>query len=160
MLEHQTSTGPSLSPLIDCRQGHLLPHMYLEPWYTPWLVVKSLGALSGHLSLHCSSYGVAIPLCSSSPSPELPNQGPELSVMFCWAHPHVFSSGTTRTSQEEPYQVSVCKILLATATMSRVGVWCLQREWMPSWSGPRMALLQSLLQYLSLSFLWTETFLG
>ena len=82
MLEHQTSTGPSPSPLIDGRQGHLLLHVYLEPWYTPWLVVKSLGAVNGHLSLHCSSYGVAIPLCSSRPSPELPNQGPELSMMF------------------------------------------------------------------------------
>jgi hypothetical protein len=86
-------------PLM-AEKAHFLLLIYLEPWYTPWLVVTSLGALSGHLSLYCSSYGVAIPLCSSSPSSELPHQGPELSVMLCWEHPHLLSSGTNRTSQE------------------------------------------------------------
>ena len=43
-----------------------------------------------------------------------------------------------------------------------VGVWCLQTEWIPKSGGLCIAwpFLQSLFQFLSLSFLWTGSFLG
>ena len=59
--------------------------------YTPWFVVQSLGALGSLASQHCSSYGVAIPLHSSSSSPSYPLKVPKLSLMAsastlfrCW----------------------------------------------------------------------------
>jgi hypothetical protein len=42
---HRAPSGLRASALIDVQQGHLLPHMLLEPWVPPkgtlWLVVQS-----------------------------------------------------------------------------------------------------------------------
>jgi hypothetical protein len=48
-LGHQTLSGLRVTPPTDVQQGHLLPHIWPEPWVPPcvyslWLVVQSLGA--------------------------------------------------------------------------------------------------------------------
>jgi len=97
----QTHTGPRASPPLDVRQGHLLQHMYLEPWIHVYSLNGGLvlGALGGLVSWYCSSYGVAIPFSSLSPSPSSSLGVPRLSLVVGCEHPHLYWSGASRTSQ-------------------------------------------------------------
>jgi hypothetical protein len=62
-----------------------------------------LGALGGPASQHCSSYGVAVPLCSSSPSPSFLSRVPKLSLMVGCEQLHLHWSGADRTSQGDSH---------------------------------------------------------
>jgi hypothetical protein len=66
--------------------------------YIPWLVVYSLRVLGGQASLCCSSSGVAVPLCFSSPSANSPTRFHELSLMVGCKHPHLHWSVAGQTS--------------------------------------------------------------
>ena len=97
-------------------QGLLLPLMsdkailcYLCIWSHGSLPVhflvsaQVLGALGGPASQHCSYYGVAVPLCSSSPSPSFLSRVPKLSLMVGCEQLHLHWSGADRTSQGDSH---------------------------------------------------------
>lgn len=67
--------------------------------YSPWFDRLVYEALGGPASRHCSSYGVAISLSSSSPSASYLTWVPELRLMVSCEHPHQHRSGAGRTSQ-------------------------------------------------------------
>ena len=65
-LGHQTSVRTRASPPAAVGQSYLLLHMYLELGIPQGKLPRCWSSF--WLSLHCSSYGVAIPLSSSSTS--------------------------------------------------------------------------------------------
>ena len=86
---HWLQTRPSSATYVP---GAMDPSLY-----TPWLVVKSLGALGGPANWR-SLYGVSIP-CSSRSSARFPTRVPELSLMVGFKHPHLHWSVAGQTSQ-------------------------------------------------------------
>jgi hypothetical protein len=101
--------------------------------YTPWLVPRSSG-WSGQLT----SYGVTIPLFSSSPSSSSPTRLFELSLMIGSKHSHLHWSCAGRNSQGRAAPVSCQQVSLGNSRSFRV--WCLLTGWIPKWDGPWMAL--------------------
>jgi hypothetical protein len=87
-LGYQAFTGPRASPPIDVPQGHPLLHMQLEPWVPPCVLLGALGDLVGW---YChSSYGVANPFSSFSPSSNSSIGDPALSAIVGFDHPTLF----------------------------------------------------------------------
>jgi hypothetical protein len=126
--------------------------------YIPWLVLYSLGALGGLSTQHFSSYGVAIPLRSSSHSSSSPPpRVSELSLMVSFEHPHLHWSLASKTLQGTSTPGS-CQQAPQVNSNSVFGV-CRQ-EGFHSGVVPRWLFLQNLFHFLSLSSLWTGTFLG
>jgi hypothetical protein len=70
-----------------------------QPMYALWLVAQSLGALKGLVSWSCcSSYTVAIPFSSFSPSPEFSIGVPDLSPMVGCKYLHLSQPAAGRAS--------------------------------------------------------------
>jgi hypothetical protein len=122
-LGHQTFTGPRASPATDVRQGHLLLHMYPEPWIppcilTPWLASDLVPRSTGC----CSSYGVAIPsaplILPLAPPPRFMSSlwrlAPSIPICIGQLLADPPPSRPPR-NQEQPHQVPVSKHLLAAA---------------------------------------------
>ena len=143
MLGHQTSTGPKASPPTDVRHGPLPVHSLV-----PDLVPES----SGWASWHCSSYRVAILLCSSSPSASSPIGVPELSLMVGPRQPQTHWSVAGRPFQGISIpgsclqahlgnSNSVCQGLVPADRMDPQVGW--------SWDGPSFSLYTYLCPCLS-----------
>ena len=115
--------------------------------YTLWLVVWSLGTLSGPVSRYCSLYGVAISFSSI--------EVPRLSLMVGCGYLHLYWSGAGRTSQETAIPGFYQQVLLGASNSVGFGV--------SRWNGSLGVVvsgwpfLQSLFHNLPL---WTRTFLG
>jgi hypothetical protein len=112
------------------------------------LIPGSTGC-SGQLML--SSYEVAIPLNFSSPSARVP----ELSLKAGSKHAHLHWSGADRTSQGTATPASCQQVPLGKGNSVQFG-----QDGFPGGAVPGWPFLQSRLHYLSLFFLWSETFLG
>ena len=92
-------------------------------WFSPW---ELWGGLVDWYC--CSSYGVANPFRSFSPSPNPSIGVTVLSPMVDCKHPHMYWSGSGRSSQETSISGS-CQEALRGISNS-VWVWCLQMGWM------------------------------
>ena len=135
-----------------CLSGAMAPSMH-----TLWLVALSLGALGDPVSWYCSFRGVAVPFSSFSPSPSPSIVVPGLrwltvSICIC------IGQMLVEPLRKQPYQTPVSKHFLVSAIVSGFGV-C---RWDGSLGGTvsEWPFLQSLFYFLSLSFIWTGTFLG
>jgi hypothetical protein len=78
--------------------------------------------------------------------------------MFCYKHPHLYWSVSGRNSKGILTLGSCQQVPLDNSNTVRV--WCLQTGCIPRRSSHWMALLSVCAPFLSLSFLWTGTFLG
>ena len=94
--------------------GAMDPSLLVLQWTTSLVGGLLPGSPGWSGQPHCSSNGVAIPLCFSSPPSSV--RWMAASIHICigqmLAEPH----------REQPYQVPVSKHLLATAIVSRFGV--------------------------------------
>jgi hypothetical protein len=108
--------------------------MQLEPWVPPcvlfgwWFIPCELwrGLVGWHC---CSSYGVANPFSSSSPSPNSSIGVPMLSPMVGCEHPHLYWSDSGRASQKTAIAGS-CQLALLGISNSD-WIWCFFMEWIP-----------------------------
>jgi hypothetical protein len=100
-------------PCSDVREGHLLLHMYLEPWlhpcilfgwwFSPWrLCVVQLVDIEG----------VAIPFSFFDPSPSSSWEVPRISPMVVCEYLHLYWSGAGRASQGTATTGSCQQVLL------------------------------------------------
>ena len=109
---HQTSSGPRVSPPTDVREGllrflcvcsHGPPPRALPGWWS----CPSLGALGGLVSKHCCFCGVAVPLCSSSPSASSFILVSCLSLMVGCDHPSYTGQVPAEPPWKQPHRVPV-----------------------------------------------------
>jgi len=133
-LGHQASTGPRNSSPIDDIYGYPLLHMYLEPWIPPCIYSLVGGLVSGSsewsINWYCSSYGVAVPFSSFSPSSSFSLGVPGFSPMVVCEYLHLYWSGADRTSQGTAV-TDPCQQVLGISNSVRV--WCLQMRWISRW---------------------------
>jgi hypothetical protein len=126
--------------------------MYLEPWIPP--LVDGLGPVPGITGWSSQPTWFFLWDCNRPLLLQffcqLPNWGPELSLMVGSKHPdlHWFVAG--RTSQETATPGSCQQGLLSNSNSVTVSVFA-DRS-VPRWGSLRWPVLQSLLYFLSLSF--------
>jgi hypothetical protein len=94
----------------------------------------SLVTLGGPVSWYCSSYGLAIPSCSFSPSPSSSYRVPVLTLMVDCENLHLYWPVAGRTSQATG---SCHQVLLGISNSVRG--WCLLVGWIPMRTVLRMA---------------------
>jgi hypothetical protein len=157
---HQTSTGQRASPPINVRQPILC---YICVWshgYLPvHVLVGSLVPGSTRSSVQPMSFFLwdcNSPLLLQS-SASSATGVPELSLMVAPSTHICIGQLLAERPKEQPHQITAIKHLLATATVWGFSV-CRQ-DGSPGGAVPEWPFLKSLLHFLSLSFLWTGTFL-
>jgi hypothetical protein len=106
----------------------------LGPMCILWLVVESLGALGDLVGwCCCSSYVVAYPVSSLSPSPNSSIGVPLLSPMVGFEHLPLYLSGSGRASHKTSISGSCQQALLGICSSD--WVWWLHMGWIPTCDG-------------------------
>jgi hypothetical protein len=114
-----------------------MPCVLFGWWFSPW----ELWGGGGLVGWYCwSSYGVAIPFSSFSPSPNSSNGVPAFRLIVGCKHPHLYWSVSVRASQGTAILGSCQQVLLGIH--NSVWVWSLQKGWISRWGGLSLSLTQ------------------